>query len=51
MSSDWSRRLQVGIVFGLCASGMSSAQRTPSAVPNTVVPAPGRIIKDCPDCP
>jgi formylglycine-generating enzyme required for sulfatase activity len=51
MSSEWSRRLQIGVMFGLCATGMSSAQRTPSAETSTGVPPPGRSIKDCPDCP
>jgi formylglycine-generating enzyme required for sulfatase activity len=45
MSSGLSRRLQLGIVFGLCATGMASAQRTPSAG------ASGSVIKDCAACP
>ena len=32
MSSGLSRRLQLGIVFGLSATGMASEQRTPGAV-------------------
>ena len=51
MSSGLSRRLQLGIVFGLCATGMTSAQRTPSAGPSAGFPAAGSVIKDCADCP
>jgi formylglycine-generating enzyme required for sulfatase activity len=51
MSGDLSRRLQLGIVVGLCATGMASAQRTPNAGPSAGLPAAGRAIKDCAECP
>ena len=41
MSSGLSRRLQLGIVFGLCATGMASAQRTPGAGTATGFPTAG----------
>ena len=51
MSSGLSRRLQLGIVLGLCETGMASAQRTPSADASAGFPAAGSVIKDCPQCP
>ena len=51
MSSGLSRRLQLGIVFGLCATGMASAQRRPSAGASAGFPAAGSAIKDCAECP
>jgi formylglycine-generating enzyme required for sulfatase activity len=51
MSSGLSRRWQCGIVFGLCAISMASAQRTPSAGASVGFPAVGSVIKDCPECP
>ena len=51
MSSGLSRRLQLGIVFGLCATGMASAQRTPSAGASAGSPASGSVIKDCTESP
>jgi len=51
MSSGLRRRLQLGIVFGLCATGMASAQRTPSAGASAGFPAAGSVIKDCAECP
>ena len=51
MSSGLSRRLQIGIVFGLCATGMASAQRTPSASASAGFPAAGSVFKDCAECP
>ena len=51
MSCSVSWRLQLGIVFGLCATGIASAQRTPSAGALAGFPAAGGVIKDCPRCP
>lgn len=51
MSSGLTRRLQLGIVIGLCATGMASAQRTPSAGASAGFPAAGSVIKDCAECP
>ena len=51
MSSGLSRCLQLGIVFGLCATDMASAQRTPSAGASAGFPAAGSVIKDCAECP
>jgi formylglycine-generating enzyme required for sulfatase activity len=51
MSSALRRRLQLGIVVGLCATWIASAQRTPNAGPSAGLPAAGRVIKDCRDCP
>jgi formylglycine-generating enzyme required for sulfatase activity len=51
MSSSVTRRLQLGILFGLCASGMASAQRAPSAGASAEFPAAGGVIKDCDACP
>ena len=51
MSSSLSRRFSLGIVFGLCATGMASAQRRPSAGAAAGFPAAGSAIKDCAECP
>ena len=51
MSSALSRRLQLGIVLGLCATGTASAQRTRNAGPSAGFPAAGSVIKDCAECP
>ena len=51
MSSALSRRLQLGIVLGLSATGMASAQGTPSAGAAAGFPAAGSVIKDCGECP
>jgi formylglycine-generating enzyme required for sulfatase activity len=51
MSSSVSRRLQLGFVVGLCATGMALAQRTPGAGALDGFPVAGGVIKDCPQCP
>src|SRR5688500_17146341 len=51
MSSGLSRHLQLVIVFGLCATDIATAQRTPSAGATAGFPASASVIKDYADSP